>query len=111
MEGAHRVSWRAFVGPIPDGFDVLHHCDVRCCTNPEHLYVGTHQQNMDDKARRGRVKLVYGVDNPSHKLTDEQVEKVKEVYATGLYLQADVAALFGCSQQLVSRITRLEHRN
>lgn len=51
---AHRVSWMLFVGPIHDGLCVLHHCDVRSCVNPEHLFIGTQQDNMDDKIRKGR---------------------------------------------------------
>ena len=52
-EYAHRISWELLVGPIPDGLQVLHRCDVRSCVNPDHLYVGTISQNMQDSIRRG----------------------------------------------------------
>lgn len=51
----HRLSYRTFRGEIPDKLYVLHRCDVRCCINPNHLFVGTHQDNMDDMVSKGRA--------------------------------------------------------
>lgn len=53
---AHRASYSAFVGPIPDGLWVLHRCDTRACCNPEHLFTGTRQDNIADASRKGRLK-------------------------------------------------------
>jgi len=52
----HRVSWEIHNGPIPEGMSVLHKCDNTICTNPEHLYLGTQTQNMQDAWDRGRRK-------------------------------------------------------
>jgi len=51
---AHRLSWILFKGEVTDGLHVLHHCDNRRCINPDHLFLGTHQDNMDDMTRKGR---------------------------------------------------------
>lgn len=52
---AHRFAYMAFHGPIPDGLNVIHSCDVRCCVNPAHLRLGTQKENIQDASRKGRL--------------------------------------------------------
>lgn len=51
---AHRFSYETFIGPIPNGFDVLHKCDISCCENPDHFFLGLPLDNCDDMAKKGR---------------------------------------------------------
>ncbi len=48
----HRAMWEQVYGPIPAGLFVLHTCDTPPCIQPEHLYLGTRQNNSDDMRRR-----------------------------------------------------------
>ena len=90
------------------GLFACHRCDNPSCVNPDHLYAGTHQDNMDDKGRRGRYPNNAGEANPFHKLTDADVAQVRTMYATGAFTQRELARHFRISQSHVGRIVRGE---
>lgn len=51
---AHRFGWKLAFGSIPEGMHVLHKCDNPLCQNPSHLFLGTNQDNINDKMAKGR---------------------------------------------------------
>jgi hypothetical protein len=87
----HRLSWTIHNGPIPDGMQVLHKCDVRCCVNPHHLFLGTHMDNMIDRQKKGRNVNPIGEQHGQSKLTVEQVKRIKYSTERGSDLARDLS--------------------
>ena len=101
-EQAHRVSYRIHKGHIPDGMKVLHKCDIPCCVNPEHLFLGTQAENIRDMDAKGRRKSapMPGSKNGNSKLTDDVAKAIYDDPRP----QRQVAEAFGVSQRLVWNI-------
>ena len=97
---AHRVSWILKNGDIPEGLFVLHKCDNRPCVNPNHLYVGTQQENSDDKVNRGRSAR--GTRNHS-KLKEAQVLEIRKLLQEGAS-QAGLSRIYGVSDTTIRQI-------
>lgn len=96
---AHRLAYADRNGPIPDDLFVLHRCDTPSCVNPDHLFLGTQSDNLQDCKRKGRSwfythperaakgddngsrkhpeKLKRGNDHPNSKLTLEAVRDIR----------------------------------
>ena len=99
---AHRASWAIYHGAIPNGMRVLHRCDVACCVNPEHLFLGTNKDNTQDMIRKGRKYVQRGEASRFNKITEEQARAIKDAHGN----QYDIAAQFGVTQSCVSLIKR-----
>ena len=80
-----RIFYKECFGEIPEGIIVRHKCDNPLCINPEHLELGTHQDNTNDKISRGRLKYgnCYGEDCNFSKLTKEQVLEIRKRHIKG----------------------------
>lgn len=97
----HRVAWELKNGPIPEGLVVCHKCDNRACVNPDHLFLGTYNDNNQDCVQKGRN--VFGERNHFAVLTEAQVEEIRSLKNTGLS-QQEIAKRYGVSQANVSAI-------
>lgn len=78
---AHRASWILNVGPIPKGMCVLHNCpggDRRDCVNPNHLWIGTQSENINDSVIKGTIPI--GERHYWHKLTNNDVREIRNKY-------------------------------
>jgi hypothetical protein len=64
---AHRASWEISNGPIPAGMLVCHRCDVRNCVRPDHLFLGTQDDNVQDCLRKGRKRWVQAPHTPGQR--------------------------------------------
>lgn len=90
---------------------VCHRCDNPPCINPAHLFLGDRAANNQDMANKRRS--ANGERKRLHRLTDDQVEEIRQRYARGGVLQRELAAEYGVSQQLVGLIAdgrRRRHR-
>jgi len=106
-KSAHRQSWIAFKGPIPKGLHVLHKCDIRSCVNADHLFLGTNQDNVDDKISKGRApKPLRNEENGKTILTNDQVKEIRRRYAVGVEFYRSLGREFGVSKTHIRRIVQ-----
>lgn len=108
----HRASWLLFRGAIPEGLYVCHHCDNRACTNPDHLFLGTQQDNVNDcwakgrggsgngrrKQRLGRHRR--GSEIEWAKLTEEEVRDIR----SGRLTRAEFALAYKITKAAIYKI-------
>jgi DNA-binding XRE family transcriptional regulator len=97
---AHRWAWILTYGEIPEGLGVLHKCDNPLCCNPEHLFLGTHKENMDDRDAKGRQPSARGEKNHLAKLN---ITLVKEIRSSTKSAK-ELASLMGVSKQTIWHI-------
>lgn len=114
----HRVSYELFVGPITKGMIVCHHCDVKRCVNPDHLFLGTYLDNIIDSQRKGRWRMgptwastdrmqwqkeCRGERHGQSKLSDSDVAEIRRRHASGETM-AELARHFPVTRRMISNI-------
>lgn len=121
---AHRVAWTFVNGAIPHngsahGICVLHRCDNRACVNPEHLFLGTQNDNIRDMEVKGRKITAHGDRNGARtmperlargaavgnaKLTDAKVIDIRALWAVGGITKSEIGARFGVDRTAIRKI-------
>jgi len=97
----HRLSYIAHNREVIDSsIYVCHTCDTPACCNPEHLFLGTQADNMQDMAIKGRSANNEGTRNPNVKLSEKEV---LYIYSSGVYYKT-LKKLFGISTYAVYAI-------
>lgn len=102
---AHRFSFELVHGAIPQGMYVCHKCDTPLCVNPDHLFLGSHQDNMRDMVAKQRSFVGRGEDKKGRaKLTNQQADQIRKMSMS----HTKIGAMFGVSATTIGRIKRKE---
>jgi hypothetical protein len=104
---AHRFSYSLRYGPIESDMLCLHRCDIPLCVNPDHLFLGSQHDNIQDMLSKGRATT--NERHSAHKLTQGDVIEIRDGVSSGVP-QRRYAERFGVSPQLISDIVRNKKR-
>lgn len=111
---AHRLSFLLHKGEIGAGADICHHCDNPRCVNPDHLFIGTRVENMQDMARKGRgtggreMPVHRGVRNSQAKITERDVRRIRKLVLAGVS-NREIGRIFGLSGVQIGHIASGRH--
>jgi DNA-binding XRE family transcriptional regulator len=103
---AHRWMWSTINGAIPSGMVIMHKCDNRRCINPEHLQLGTIQDNVTDKVNKGRQSQVK--DNRKSWKDGIVKNNINKIRLEKKLKQSELAKMIGVNQTHLSRVERGE---
>ncbi len=103
-KSAHRLSYEMFIGQITNGLWVLHKCDNPLCINPDHLFLGTKDDNDADCKSKGRHS--FGTRNGSAKLTEEEIMQIRYKFEVEKQSMLGLAKQFNVSDTHISRIVK-----
>lgn len=101
---AHRIAWELTHGPISAGMQVLHSCDTRSCVNPDHLFLGTTQDNTADKVSKQRQSR--GTGHGRAVFNEAQVLDIRSKSAVGTHTYKQLAAEYDCTESAISHIVK-----
>ncbi|MGH7851532.1 MAG: HNH endonuclease [Thermodesulfobacteriota bacterium] len=102
---AHRLVYEHFIGPIPEGLCVCHHCDNPPCVNPAHLFLGTTQDNTADMVKKGRHVSHSGENNGRTKLNSNNIPEIRRKYIAGIS-RAALAREYKVDWSQINRIVK-----
>lgn len=101
VKKAHRLSYEAWCGTIPPEMQVLHRCDIPSCVNPEHLFLGTTQDNLND--RQSKKRHAHGITHARAKLIERDIPIIRQLRESGLTYE-EIGRRFGVTCGPIWRI-------
>lgn len=105
---AHRIAWQLANGDVPEGMWVLHRCDNPRCVRPDHLFLGTPQDNSADMAAKGRGSKLRGSAKPGAKLTEADVVIIRAERARGV-TGTELGRRYGVHRSTIYHICQRDH--
>lgn len=99
---AHRIAWILTNGDIELGLNVCHKCDTPLCVNPNHLFLGTHSDNTNDKVSKGRARggMLKGEKNPNAVVDNQTVFAIRSRIRQGVSVK-DIRKEFKVTNDIV----------
>lgn len=95
---ASRVSYELYKGSFPSQMHVLHTCDNPRCVNPDHLFLGTNKDNVEDRKskgrRAGRLKI----------LDQNAIDSLRKILSTNNYSYREINRRTGISRETIRRV-------
>ena len=101
VKQAHRVAWEMKHGTIPEGMNICHRCDTPTCVNPDHMFIGTQKDNMQDCAQKGRMDH-RGEKNSFAILDEDDIRAIRAL--RGKKTQEEIAKMFGTARGNIANI-------
>jgi hypothetical protein len=101
---SHRVSWIIHKGDIIDNLFVCHHCDNRKCVNPDHLFLGTNNDNIQDRTLKNRSNRPFGNKFTPRKINERQVKEIKKFLGAGIS-RKKISEIYNISIGQVTKIS------
>lgn len=99
---AHQLTYILYKGPIPENMCVCHTCDNRICCNPAHLFLGTQNDNVQDKVKKHRNFVALGEKQHLSKLTEEKVRIIRN----SIHSAKQLSQMFGVSIQAIHYVRK-----
>lgn len=93
---AHRISYEIKYGEIPVGMVACHKCDNPACVNPDHIFIGTQKDNIQDMIKKGRNEIVGNMKYPFSKIIE-----IRDKYNNGEKNYSKLGRIFGISKQYI----------
>lgn len=105
LRRASHVAFELNTGKqIPAGMVIMHSCDTPACVNPNHLFLGTKLLNSLDKKNKGRCNSPKGEKHPMRKLTEKEVDEIRNIYSQGNHTYTELAPRFNVNRTTISKI-------